>query len=183
MGEGLHRGGFINGRGFIMRKLKKRELDWFYKFNRMIKHETRHQRQSDIMNVGVRIKLNFNEGELFVNERIPRSNVVDRYLRKYKKQHQGGCAYGPGDYITYPEQWFTHKWTDTIEMLVDQEKTPVPESGIPGIVYKKGLWEVNRHRDGITYMLGRFVSIDDAKKVLVKYNKTVAKSGYGVEYE
>jgi len=166
-----------------MRKYTKREVDWFYKFNRMIKHETRHRRQSDIMNIGIQIKLNFSEGELFVNERLPRSKTVDRYINKYKKEQQGGCAYSPADYIAYPEQWFTHKWTDTIEKLIDAEKGIIPESGIAGIIYKKGLWEVNRHLDGITHMLGRFVSIEDAKKVLVKYNKTVVKSGYGVEYE
>jgi hypothetical protein len=31
-------------------------------------------------------------------------------------------------------------------------------------------------------MLGRFLSLEDAKDVLKEYNKKITKSGYGVDY-
>ena len=172
-----------------MRRLTKKEKEWKMKFeNKWEDDESRRPSyRKDIMNKGVRYGSDFEEPIIMTQvDQCNKSTIVDNYVsRLLGNGHRGSAGdYSPADYYALPEQWFTHKWTDVVDKLVDRQRNrdKVFDSNIPGIVYKDPHWEVNRFFEGKSVMLGRFLSLEDAKDVLKEYNKKITKSGYGVDY-
>ncbi len=171
-----------------MRKLTKSEKEWRSDFEHSWEssESKRPERRKDIMSKGVRYGKDFEEPiSIRATDDCDRSSLVDKYvggLLRNGTNVQGD--YSPLDYYALPEQWFTHKWTDAVDRLVDKKRgrSELDDSGVAGIIKKGIFWEVNRFFEGESLMLGRFIDLEDAKKILVEYNRKITKSGYGVDY-
>jgi hypothetical protein len=171
-----------------MRRLTKKEKEWKTDFENGWERDdnNRPEKRKDIMSKGVRYGRDFEEPiSIRGMDECDRSSLVDKYVGGLLR---GGVNvhgdYSPLDYYALPEQWFTHKWTDAVDRLVDKKRgrAELEDSGVAGIIKKGGFWEVNRFFEGVSTMLGRFIDLEDAKSTLRDYNKKITKSGYGVEY-
>lgn len=97
--------------------------------------------------------------------------------------------YSPSDYYALPHSMYSHRYENAVIDMIDKDLAAERKlqtrdfPDFPGIIKKGCVYKVTSFFEGTSRFVGCFLDLEDAKKALREYNRTVTHRGYGVDYE
>ena len=168
-----------------MRRLTDEESRWIGQFDYTYNRKRTDQRsyKSDASR-GVRVGSveDLEKEPKIVDLCVDAESSVTSIMRRITPR-QKNVPYNPRDYWAMPEIWYTKNWVDRVIDHVDRCRDAKEDTGIPGILIVDNGFQVNSFFEQKKVCLGIYSTLEEAKKVLKKYNQTVTTRGYGVDYE
>ena len=174
-------------------KLSPKERAWFMNFQRKWSDERREARVKDISYVGVPVGTKMLGWLLSTSNDLPAgfleflgvfntSRTVERYYDRINKP--SSTNYTTEEYAQRA-RFFVGDFS-AVDSYLDSQKQQefFLESEVPGVTQDPDTlkWKAVRRWNEKTYKLGTFEHIKDAEQAVAKFNKTVTRSGYGVDY-
>ncbi len=168
-----------------MRRLTDEERRWLSQFDRTYNsHRTKQKKYLSDTLRGIRVGTveDLERDRTLADSQIGDDSSVVSIMRELSPR-QKKVPYNPSDYWAMPEVWYTKNWVIPIINHIDRSRGAREDTGIPGILNVDEGFQVNSFFEQKKVSLGVYDTLEEAKKVLRKYNRTVTMRGFGVDYD